>query len=96
MTDTDLVANLVALDQAITDLIDDRRRIEAAVEAINATRPPTRADWEPDECDPEHIWLNAFSCFRPTPEFAAQVGAEIIRRAMQHHPKRVTITVNAS
>jgi hypothetical protein len=25
-----------------------------------------------------HIWLNAFSCIRPTPEFLAQVGAQVI------------------
>ena len=46
--------------------------------------------------DPDHIWLNAFKCIRPTDEFAAEVGRSVITRAMQAHPKRVALTVNAS
>lgn len=46
--------------------------------------------------DPDHIWLNAFKCIRPTDEFAAEVGRAVIARAMQAHPKRVALTVNAS
>lgn len=45
---------------------------------------------------PDHIWLNAFKCIRPTDEFAAEVGRSIIASAMQAHPKRVALTVNAS
>ena len=46
--------------------------------------------------DPDHIWLSAFKCIRPTDEFAAEVGRSIIASAMQAHPKRVALTVNAS
>ena len=46
--------------------------------------------------DPDHIWLDAFKCIRPTDEFAAEVGRSVIARAMQAHPKRVALTVNAS
>ena len=54
-------------------------------------------DWtDVDFEDPDHIWLNAFKCIRPTDEFAAEVGRSVIDRAMQAHPKRVALTVNAS
>lgn len=26
-----------------------------------------------------HIWLNAFACVRPTPEFLQSVGAQVLR-----------------
>lgn len=29
--------------------------------------------------DSNHIWLNAFQCIRPTPEFCEQVGRELLR-----------------
>ena len=48
------------------------------------------------EPDPDHIWLNAFKCIRPTDEFAAEVGRAVIARAMQSHPKRAALTVTAS
>ena len=50
----------------------------------------------------EHIWLNAFRCVRPTDDFAAQVGREVITMVMAHrHPdvlktRHIVLRVNAS
>ena len=33
----------------------------------------------------DHIWLNALKCVRPTDEFAAEVGREIIAKVMAHN-----------
>lgn len=30
-----------------------------------------------------HMWLNGFSCIRPTDEFAADIGRQVIAMAMQ-------------
>jgi hypothetical protein len=31
----------------------------------------------------EHVWLNAFSCVNPTPEFLQGVGESVVRALMQ-------------
>lgn len=44
----------------------------------------------------EHIWLNAFSCVRPSDDFAAQVGREVIRKVMDQRSRHVVLRINAS
>ena len=70
-------------------LVSDLRTAEVASRGY---RERVDLDWS----EPNHIWLNAFKCIRPTDEFAAQVGHGVIKSAMQAHPKRATFTVNAS
>lgn len=47
----------------------------------------TEKDWTPEElvdlAKGNHIWLNAFSCIRPTPEFLQSVGAAVVAKAMR-------------
>ena len=49
------------------------------------------------------MWLNAFQCVKPTDEFAAKVGHEVIRQLVESNPdekdlvwRRVTLEVVAS
>ena len=74
------------------------QKMKAATDSVarkSVARLPR--DWtDVDFEDPDHIWLNAFKCIRPTDEFAAEVGRAVIARAMQSHPKRAALTVNAS
>ncbi|MGV3564176.1 MAG: hypothetical protein ACO1ON_12940 [Nocardioides sp.] len=44
----------------------------------------------------DHIWLNAFACIRPTDEFAAKVGRDVISKVMEASGRKVVLTVNAS
>ena len=70
--------------------------IESAARDLEAIRVSRLDHIDIDWSEPDHIWLNAFKCIRPTDEFAAQVGHGVIRAAMQAHPRRATFTVNAS
>ena len=95
----------VDLSDELDDLADCTKlfaeamlKMKEASEAV-ARRSVARLprEWtDVDFEDPDHIWLNAFKCIRPTGEFAAEVGRSVIARAMQAHPKRVALTVNAS
>lgn len=38
---------------------------------------------------PTRLWLNAFSCVRPTDEFAAEVGRDVIRLLMSEGVDKV-------
>ena len=44
----------------------------------------------------EHTWLNAFSCIRPSDEFAADVGRMVIRKVMESKGRHVILSVHAS
>ncbi len=50
----------------------------------------------------EHIWLNAFSCIRPTDAFAAEVGRTVIAKVMAHKnqdvlkSRHIVLRINAS
>lgn len=44
----------------------------------------------------ESLWLNAFSCIRPTDTFAAEVGRAVINMVMQHPGRQVVVRVRAS
>ena len=50
----------------------------------------------------EHIWLNAMNCVRPTDQFAADVGREIIAKVMSHQAddvmerRHIVLRINAS
>lgn len=44
----------------------------------------------------DHVWLNAFSCIRPTDEFAADVGRTVIRKVMETRARHIVIRINAS
>lgn len=50
----------------------------------------------------EHIWLNAFSCIRPTDAFAAEVGRMVIAKVMAHKhadvlkTRHIVLRINAS
>ena len=93
----DIGAELDALNAAIDQLRTAREAIDDAVEALSrkaVDRLPS--DLAVDWSTPDHMWLNAFSCIRPTDAFAAAVGRSIIRQAMQAHPERVVLSVNAS
>lgn len=50
----------------------------------------------------DHVWLNAFLCVRPSDDFAAAVGREVIAKVMaQRHPdimktRHIVLRINAS
>lgn len=50
----------------------------------------------------DHIWLNAFSCIRPTDEFAADIGRQVIDKVMSHKSddvllaRHIVLRINAS
>jgi len=44
----------------------------------------------------EHVWLNAFSCIRPTDEFAALVGRGVIEKVMAQPGRHIVLRINAS
>lgn len=97
MPTTDLFDQLEELNSAIDDLMDARKRIEAAVTAIAQSRAHLERrdiDWE--GLDADHIWLNAFACIRPTDTFAADVGRAVIEKALAARGKSIPLTVNAS
>ena len=95
---TDIGADLDELADCTKLFAEAMQKMKAATDSVarkSVARLPrewTDVDFE----DPDHIWLNAFRCIRPTDEFAAEVGRAVIDRAMQAHPKRAALTVNAS
>ncbi|MDT9701880.1 hypothetical protein, partial [Streptomyces sp. P17] len=92
------LAHLVELDQAITDMREARKRIEAAVTAIAEanTWPYGDAYLYQDDDSPERLWLNGFSCIRPSDEFARDVGRSVIQMAIRRPGKSTQIEVTAS
>lgn len=104
MTDTkpepaDLGDDLDDLGSAIDQINDARKALTDTLDRIAAKkihRIPTDLlpDWDWDT--PESLWLNAFSCIRPTDEFAAEVGRSVISTVMAAHPRVTTIRVRAS
>ena len=46
-----------------------------------------KSEWTDEEfrkeADANHIWINAFSCIRPTDEFLASIGRSVIRMVEQ-------------
>ena len=91
-----LLDALLAMNAAIDQFAAAKAAIESAARDLEAIRVSRLDHMDLDWSEPEHMWLNAFACIRPTDEFAAQVGHGVIRAAMQAHPKRATFTVNAS
>ena len=91
-----LLDALLAMNAAIDQFAAAKAAIESAARDLEAIRVSRLDHMDLDWSEPEHIWLNAFKCIRPTDEFAAQVGHGVIRAAMQAHPRRATFTVNAS
>ena len=91
-----LLDALLAMNAAIDQFVAAKAAIESAARDLEAIRVSRLDHMDLDWSEPEHMWLNAFACIRPTDEFAAQVGHGVIRAAMQAHPKRATFTVNAS
>ena len=95
----DISADLDELADCVALFTDAMRKMKAATDSVarkSVARLP-RDDWTDVDFEaPGHIWLNAFKCIRPTDEFAAEVGRAVIARAMQSHPKRAALTVNAS
>ena len=94
----DISADLDELDDCTKLFAEAMQKMKAATDSVarkSVARLPR--DWtDVDFEDPDHIWLNAFKCIRPTDEFAAEVGRAVIAHAMQSHPKRAALTVNAS
>lgn len=50
-----------------------------------------------------HIWLNAFSCIRPTPQFCQELGASILAKLNESEmrddlgiSKMIILTINKS
>lgn len=72
---------------------DERTFSEQCSDAVDLVR---------DHPGVEHIWLNGFSCVRPTDEFAADVGRAVISKVMaQSHAdplkrRHIVLRVNAS
>ena len=91
-----LLDALLAVNAAVDQFVAAKDAIESAARDLEAIRVSRLDQMDIDWSEPDHIWLNAFSCIRPTDEFAAQVGHGVIRAAMQAHPKRAAFTVNAS
>ena len=92
----DLLDALLAMNAAVDQFVAARGAIESAARDLEAIRVARLDLPDIDQSLPDHIWLNAFKCIRPTDEFAAEVGRGVIRTAMQAHPKRAAFTVNAS
>ena len=95
-TPSTLLDAIKAMNGAIDMFVAARVAVESAARDLEALRVSRLDHLDLDWSEPDHIWLNAFKCIRPTDEFAAQVGHGVIRAAMQAHPKRATFTVNAS
>ena len=91
-----LLDALLAMNAAIDQFVAAKAAIESAARDLEAIRVSRLDHMDLDWSKPDHMWLNAFACIRPTDEFAAQVGHGVIMTAMQAHPKRATFTVNAS
>ena len=91
-----LLDALLAMNAAIDQFAAAKAAFESAARDLEAIRVSRLDHMDLDWSEPDHIWLNAFKCIRPTDEFAAQVGHGVIRAAMQAHPRRATFTVNAS
>ena len=91
-----LLDAMLAMNAAIDQFAAAKAAIESAARDLEAIRVSRLDHIDIDWSEPDHIWLNAFKCIRPTDEFAAQVGHGVIRAAMQAHPRRATFTVNAS
>ena len=85
---------LTALAKAIGAFEAARGELERAAQELARFDLGDRSPYELD--DPDGIWLNAFSCIRPTDEFAAEVGRMVIAKAMAHRGHRVPLTVIAS
>ena len=91
-----LLDAIKAMNDAIDMFVAARVAVESAARDLEALRVSRLDHLDLDWSEPDHIWLNGFACIRPTDEFAAQVGRNVIRTAMQAHPKRASFTVNAS
>ena len=91
-----LLDAIKAMNGAIDQFVAALAAIESAARDIEAIRVSRLDHMDLDWSEPEHMWLNAFACIRPTDEFAAQVGHGVIRAAMQAHPKHASFTVNVS
>ena len=91
-----LLDAIKAMNGAIDMFVAARVAVESAARDLEALRVSRLDHLDLDWSEPDHIWLNGFACIRPTDEFAAQVGRNVIRAAMQAHPKHASFTVNAS
>ena len=91
-----LLDAIKAMNGAIDMFVAARVAVESAARDLEALRVSRLDHLDLDWSEPDHIWLNAFKCIRPTDEFAAQVGRNVISAAMQAHPKHASFTVNAS
>ena len=91
-----LLDAIKAMNGAIDMFVAARVAVESAARDLEALRVSRLDHLDLDWSEPDHIWLNGFACIRPTDEFAAQVGRDVIRAAMQAHPKHASFTVNAS
>ena len=91
-----LLDAIKAMNGAIDMFVAARVAVESAARDLEALRVSRLDHLDLDWSEPDHIWLNGFACIRPTDEFAAQVGRNVIRTAMQAHPKHASFTVNAS
>ena len=91
-----LLDAIKAMNGAIDMFAAAKAAVESAARDLEAIRISRLDHMDLDWSEPDHIWLNAFKCIRPTDEFAAQVGHGVIRAAMQAHPRRAAFTVNAS
>ena len=90
---------LDAISEAVDELVAAKKKLEDAVRSLYLKRRQLggrRPAMVSDPTDPDHTWLNAFACIRPTDEFAAQVGRDVIAAAMAAHPRRVVRSFNAS
>ena len=91
-----LLDAIKAMNDAIDMFVAARVAVESAARDLEALRVSRLDHLDLDWSKPDHIWLNGFACIHPTDEFAAQVGRNVIRTAMQAHPKHASFTVNAS
>ena len=91
-----LLDAIKAMNGAIDMFVAARVAVESAARDLEALRVSRLDHLDLDWSEPDHIWLNGFACIRPTDEFAAQVGRNVIRAAMQAHPKHASFTVSAS
>ena len=91
-----LLDAVLSMNAALDQIAAAKAAFESAARDLEDIRVSRVNSLDIDLSLPEHLWLNAFKCIRPSDEFAAEVGRGVIRTAMQAHPKRATFTVNAS
>ena len=83
-------------DELRTALLHDKSFVGPSEAFDHETALDAYLDQLFQAADAESLWLNAFSCIRPTDAFAAEVGRAVIDMVMRHPERQVVVRVRAS